>query len=148
MVSEHGWPRAGDGRCSADDDGRDDANSPSSFLRSTPRPERVERLTRRADHVAVRLRGAAGRAPGLLVHVRPASGSATRVGLVVPRHGQSAVARNRLKRRLRAIVRLGGVPRSMDVVLTATARAYSMGYHQLEESVRELLRGLTGKEPG
>lgn len=53
----------------------------------------------------------------------------SRVGLVVPRHGQSAVERNRLKRRLREQVRLEWlaalalVP-AVDVVLRAHREAY------------------------
>lgn len=58
-----------------------------------------------------------------------------RVGFVIPRYKHSAVDRNRLKRRLRELVRLELLPtlRPMDVVLRVTPVAYTRDF--------ELLRG-------
>lgn len=52
-----------------------------------------------------------------------------RVGIIVPRHKQSAVARNRVKRRLRELVRCAFLPAlatspSMDIVVRAAPEAY------------------------
>jgi len=52
-----------------------------------------------------------------------------RVGIIVPRHKQSAVARNRVKRRLREMVRTTLLPAMaalppLDVVVRATPEAY------------------------
>lgn len=54
-----------------------------------------------------------------------------RVGIVVPRYGHSAVERNRLKRRLRNIVRmqlLPVIPVGLDVVVRAGPAAYEVPY--------------------
>ena len=53
-----------------------------------------------------------------------------RVGLIVPKHKQTAVARNRVKRRLRECARLTLLPMlreqvPLDVVLRATPSAYA-----------------------
>jgi ribonuclease P protein component len=56
-----------------------------------------------------------------------------RVGFIVPKHGQSSVARNRLKRRLREIARLEllpGLP-PVDVVIRARREAYAARFDAL-----------------
>ncbi|NUO65388.1 MAG: ribonuclease P protein component [Gemmatimonadaceae bacterium] len=56
-----------------------------------------------------------------------------RAGFVVPKHGRSAVERNRLKRRLREIVRtrvLPGAP-PVDLVLTTRPSAYKLSFDAL-----------------
>jgi ribonuclease P protein component len=52
-----------------------------------------------------------------------------RVGIIVPRHKQTAVARNRVKRRLRELVRRAFLPAlatltPMDIVVRASPEAY------------------------
>ena len=56
-----------------------------------------------------------------------------RVGLIVPRHRQSAVARNRLKRRLRELTRLRLLPSRLpfDVVVRARPESYGAAFDQL-----------------
>ena len=63
-----------------------------------------------------------------------------RIGFVVPKHGHSIVERNRLKRRLREIVRLNILQRipSVDMIIRARPKAYSASFASLE---RELLLG-------
>ena len=67
-----------------------------------------------------------------------------RIGFVVPRHKQTAVDRNRLKRRLREIVRLHllrFLP-PLDVVIRTKPGAYGAAYQTLEDELvglRELL---------
>ena len=60
-----------------------------------------------------------------------------RVAILVPRYDQSAAARNRVKRRLRELVRrellAGG--RGEDIVLRATPSAYGASFDQLREAV-------------
>lgn len=62
-----------------------------------------------------------------------------RFGFVVPRYGETAVARNRLKRRLREIVRLEILPRmgSIDAIIRARGVAYRVTFAELR---RELAR--------
>jgi ribonuclease P protein component len=69
------------------------------------------------------------------------------VGIIVPKHKQSAVARNRVKRRLRELVRLTLLPalraRSpLDVVLRAAPSAYGAAYADLAADVSRLTQRL------
>jgi ribonuclease P protein component len=67
------------------------------------------------------------------------------VGLIVPRYKHSAVDRNRLKRRLREIVRTGVLPRlgtqPVDVVVRALPHAYEAPF----ETLRDQLTRTVGK---
>lgn len=56
-----------------------------------------------------------------------------RVGFVVPKHGKSAVDRNRLKRRLRELARTVLLPRiaPMDMVIHARPSAYRLRFDEL-----------------
>lgn len=71
-----------------------------------------------------------------------------RVGFVIPRYRHSAVARNRVKRRLRELVRLDmlsvleGLP-PHDVVVRALPAAYQRDYAALEAELRQALGKLT-----
>jgi ribonuclease P protein component len=60
-----------------------------------------------------------------------------RVGVVVPRYSGSAVDRNRLKRRLRELVRTRLLPvaPSVDVVIRARPDAYGASFDALEADV-------------
>ena len=78
-----------------------------------------------------------------------------RVGIVVPRHKHSAVDRNRLKRRLRELVRTRLLPAldglGGDLVIRARAEAYGDSFaalaRQLERAARDLRRILTPSPP-
>lgn len=60
-----------------------------------------------------------------------------RVGIVVPRYSGSAVSRNRLKRRLRELVRtrLLSVSPSVDIVIRARVEAYDVGFDALTADI-------------
>lgn len=67
------------------------------------------------------------------VYWSPNEAGHPRIGLVVPRHGRSAVARNRVRRRLREILRrlvVGRLP-AVDLVVRARAEAYECSYREL-----------------
>lgn len=68
-----------------------------------------------------------------------------RVGLVVPRFKQSAVARNRLKRRLRELTRVRLLPADLpaDVVLRIRPDAYAATFEALASDVARALAQLT-----
>lgn len=78
----------------------------------------------------------------------PLAGSAgapvLRVGLIVPRHRQSAVARNRVKRRLRELVRRELLPAGVaaDVVLRVRPGAYAVTFDGLRRDVLRARRGV------
>lgn len=56
-----------------------------------------------------------------------------RVGCIVPRHGRSAVDRNRLKRRLREVIRQDILPlrRGFDAVVRVGPGTYGQAYADL-----------------
>jgi ribonuclease P protein component len=72
-----------------------------------------------------------------------------RVGLVVPRFKQSAVDRNRLKRRLRELARLRLLPTDIaaDVVLRIRPDAYRASFEALATDVDRALAQLARWRP-
>lgn len=73
--------------------------------------------------------------------------SFARLGLVVPKHGKTAVERNKLKRRLRELVRTmilaSSEIRGVDLVIRALPAAYSASFDELEQQVAGIARRLT-----
>jgi ribonuclease P protein component len=67
-----------------------------------------------------------------------------RVGIVVPRYARSAVTRNRLKRRLRELVRTRLLPVApiVDVVIRARPDAYEASFDMLDVEVARVATGL------
>ena len=65
-----------------------------------------------------------------------------RAAIIVPRHGHSAVARNRLKRRLREIVRLHWLPDACggDLVVRARPGAYDSSFDELLATMQTCLK--------
>lgn len=63
-----------------------------------------------------------------------------RVGIVVPKIGNTAVKRNRLKRRLRELTRLVILPRlrASDVVVRAQRSAYAASFEALRDSMQRV----------
>lgn len=63
-----------------------------------------------------------------------------RVGLVVPKHGQSAVQRNTLKRRLRELSRTMLLPdgAAVDIVIHARPSAYALTFAELSALIAQL----------
>ncbi len=75
-----------------------------------------------------------------------------RVGIVVPRHRHSAVDRNRLKRRLRELVRLNLLPPLrtapvIDVAIRARREAYLAPVDSLRRDVSAILARVTATSP-
>lgn len=67
-----------------------------------------------------------------------------RVGVVVPKLGQTVVRRNKLKRRLRELVRVNVLPvaQSCDVVLRARREAYEARFADLRDDVLQITQRL------
>lgn len=95
------------------------------------RPHRS--LTRPADFRRVARDGRRTRAAGLTIFAVPAD--ETRVGLSVKATG--AVARNRIKRRLRSAA-AEGLTRPAEVVVKADERSLSVGFQELVRTFRWL----------
>jgi ribonuclease P protein component len=86
---------------------------------------------------------------GLLdVRVTASPSSCARVGIVVPKYGHIIVDRNRLRRRIREIVRLRVLPvllsvPPMDVLFRALPRAYSASFEMLEREIDGIVARIT-----
>ena len=70
--------------------------------------------------------------------------SFARVGFIVPKHGQTSVARNRLKRRLRELVRVTVLPSLVpqDVVIRTLPGAYAQPWDALRRDVDTIVSRL------
>jgi ribonuclease P protein component len=106
---------------------------------------RAARITGSDEIRALFRRGKRRRTRHLDVFVSPSPTLFPRLGLVVPKHKRTAVARNRLKRRLREIGRTELLPRlrragrPMDLLLRARPEAYDVGYTELRTQLTEVV---------
>lgn len=75
----------------------------------------------------------------IVLRALPNELDASRFGFVVSRRLGKAVVRNRVKRRLREIVRQIQVRPGWDIILIARVPAVETDYKNLEKSVRKLL---------
>jgi ribonuclease P protein component len=110
---------------------------------------RDARLRRREDFNAVHRHGRSWANATLVVRVLPKATRQTRVGFSVSKRVGKAVVRNRIKRRLREIVRALRPRDGFDVVVIAREPAATADYSALLSSVRSLLARahLLGTEP-
>lgn len=143
------WPGAGK---------RDGSSSPSASRTNTPERKtpqaslefpRHARITRGAEIQRIVREGRRIRTTYLEVRAAASPlarqpGAQTRIGVVVPRYKHSAVARNRLKRRLRELtrVRLLPVDLSADVVLRVRPEAYDATFDGLASDIERTLAQL------
>ncbi len=104
----------------------------------------MHRLRQRADFIAIQGGGRKSHGSHLLVLWRASSVPSWRVGFTVSRKVGNAVVRNRIKRRLREIVRrephgLDGV----DVVVIARSSAATASFEDLRADVQRALKRVT-----
>ena len=100
---------------------------------------RAQRLRQRRDFGAVYRRGRPYRGDLLVVRALRTDRPLSRFGFAAGRAIGNALARNRLKRRLREAVRSLAVAPGWDVVLNARRGAGEADYHRLRIELRELL---------
>src|SRR5689334_7755153 len=101
------------------------------------------RLTHRTEFDHVKRSGSAQGGKLMMLNVAPVEGSAPcRVGFIVSRRLGGAVIRNRVRRRLREIVRRHqhDVRSGFWIVLVARRGAVSATYHALEHELLRLAR--------
>ena len=85
---------------------------------------------------------------GLLdVRVTASPSLCARVGIIVPKYGHIIVDRNRLRRRLRELVRLRMLPAlrlapPTDVLIRALPRSYSASFEMLEREMEGIVERL------
>lgn len=99
----------------------------------------VERLRQRRDFTAVYRQGRRYRSDLLMLRALRTEASVSRVGLTVGKALGNAVARNRVKRRLREVYRSLPVAIGWDLVLNARGGAQDAGFRELHGSVSELM---------
>lgn len=98
---------------------------------------RERRITRGAEIRSLFRRGNRSRTPHLDVLFSASPASFSRVGLVVPKYGNTAVRRNRVKRRLKEALRREVLPRldaagsAVDILVRARREAYGVSYARL-----------------
>ncbi|HEY7663653.1 MAG TPA: ribonuclease P protein component [Xanthobacteraceae bacterium] len=105
----------------------------------------MERLRRRADFLATATGAKVPTTAFVLQARRRADNGPIRVGFTVSSKVGSAVERNRVRRRLREVVRLSaatGLSRGHDYVLIGRRTALSLPFEQICEDFKRALRRL------
>jgi ribonuclease P protein component len=98
-------------------------------------------LRRKADFEALGRRGTVRSCRLLVLRSLRTYGSVTRIGLSTPRTLGGSVQRNRLRRRLREVVRgrLGTIESGWDLLVVARQDAQGASQTELQEAFRSLL---------
>lgn len=102
---------------------------------------RARRITRGDEIRALFRRGKRSRTAHLDVFDSASPVAHPRVGVIVPRYRQTVVRRNRVKRRLREILRRDVLPRldeaglALDVLVRARREAYDARFAELREEL-------------
>lgn len=123
--------------------GRPEAGAPGGY-----RLPRVSRIRLRQDIRNLLRRGKRTRTRHLDVFVAASPVSRPRYGTVVPKHRNSIVLRNRLRRRLRELGRTRVLPelwaagRDLDVLVRARREAYEASYEELRAELDTLTERL------
>ncbi len=102
--------------------------------------QRQQRLRHRRDFAAVYRSGRSYAHGPLALRIRPnPETERPRFGFAVGKRLGGAVARNRIKRRLREAIRLSGARGGVDVVVIARNSAGNASYQELHRSIMVLL---------
>jgi ribonuclease P protein component len=122
--------------------------SPPAVEARALRRERLPRswrLARKSDLRAVLHQGHRLRTPLIELYWMGNEVGHPRLGLIVPRFQNTAVARNRLRRRLREIVRRRVLPDlpAVDLVVRSKPEAYQADRAELESVLERWARSLT-----
>jgi ribonuclease P protein component len=98
-------------------------------------------LRRKADFEALGRRGTARSSRLLVLRSLRTNGPETRVGLSTPRSLGGAVQRNRVRRRLRELIRerRGAIGTGWDLLLIARPEAATAGHAELRAALGSLL---------
>lgn len=105
---------------------------------------RLPALRAGSDFRRVYARGRKARRDGVTVFVADGAGAETRTGIVVPARVGTAVDRNRIKRRIRAVLGRAALPESSDVVVRVGPTASRLRFQELENHVVEALHSAGG----
>lgn len=111
---------------------------------------RPHRLTAKSDFAKLFAKGRPFHARGLTVKAAPNGRTATRVGFVVStKVSKRSVVRNRIRRRLREIVRLRleALPPGLDVAFIVKAELVPLEHAELVKTVEFLLEKAGLRQP-
>lgn len=120
------------------------SDGPLSVVATGPCFMRQYRLTRNSDFQRVRREGKSSGSPWLKVYASPNSLSFTRYGFSISKRVGKAVVRNRVRRRLREIMRLyrNSLAAGWDVVVVARQQAAAASFQQLQAALGRVLARL------
>lgn len=145
MDSGCGWLLNGGVKFSVDVARRDVNGLLSSCRQNTPAPKslgfpRSKRLTSEADLETVKRTGKRMQTERLEARALASLFSYPRVAIVVPKHRHKVVARNRVKRRLRELVRTGLLSElgRVDLLIRAKPEAYGSTFKELMADVAQI----------
>lgn len=101
---------------------------------------RERRITTRRE-IAALLRASRVRGPALELYRRPAVEARARATCITPKHGHSGVERNRLRRRIKELMRETLLARGEehDWLVRTRPPAYGLSFADLASALRELL---------
>lgn len=105
---------------------------------------RDRRVTTRGEILKL-LRGSGVRGSDLELYWRPAAEGASRATCITPKYGHSSVERNRLRRRLTALLasQLLTRPEPCDYLVRARRGAYDLDFQELSRALRALAEEMT-----
>jgi ribonuclease P protein component len=100
---------------------------------------RERRITTRRE-IAALLRGSRVRGPALELYRRPAAGPVARATCITPKHGRTGVERNRLRRRIKELMReiLLSRGEERDWLVRTRPAAYDLSFADLEAALTAL----------
>ena len=86
--------------------------------------------------------------PHLDVRFAASAQTKPRVGLIVPKHKHTAIDRNRLRRRLRELIRIQLLPAFVrgEALIRAKAEAYDVSFAGLREEIGSIGNWISGLE--
>ncbi|CAN5860981.1 hypothetical protein BH20GEM1_BH20GEM1_18720 [soil metagenome] len=106
---------------------------------------RERRITTRREITAL-LRASRARGPALALYRAPATGPLARATCITPKHGHTGVERNRLRRRIKELMRevLLSKGETHDWLVRTRPPAYDLGFSALAADLRSLAAELEG----
>ena len=102
--------------------------------------QRHQRLTGEKRFASIHKEGRAWANRHLVLKALPNGLEDSRFGFSTSRRVGNAVIRNRVKRRLREVLRASPVKTGWDVVVIGRSPAGAAGFHELKASLQDLLR--------
>ena len=104
--------------------------------------KRDKSLKRNSDFRRLYSKGKSAVNSHLVVYSMPDSDGLSKVGFTVSAKLGKAVARNRIRRRLREIYRLNSIKPGYDIIVVARSKCVDAEYHEIESAYLDALSKL------